>query len=146
MCKLWTCFIKSTGSSKRLMPSISLHFTTRTGATGLQKPLGKPLPASPSADIYSGIKRKKLAKQSISDLVHKRAAQARAGPARSELPALVPPVSPTHTGGTSGKRICLQCRRCRKIPWRRKWNPTPVFLPGESHGQRSLAGYSPCLK
>ena len=29
------------------------------------------------------------------------------------------------------------------IPWRRKWQPTPVFLPGESHGQRSLAGYSP---
>ena len=31
----------------------------------------------------------------------------------------------------------------RKIPWRRKWQPTPVFVPGESHGQRSLAGYSP---
>ena len=30
-----------------------------------------------------------------------------------------------------------------KIPWRRKWQPAPVFLPGESHGQRSLAGYSP---
>ena len=30
-----------------------------------------------------------------------------------------------------------------KIPWRRKWQSTPVFLPGESHGQRSLAGYSP---
>ena len=29
-----------------------------------------------------------------------------------------------------------------KIPWRRKWQPTPVFLPGESHGQRSLAGYT----
>ena len=29
------------------------------------------------------------------------------------------------------------------MPWRRKWQPTPVFLPGESHGQRSLAGYSP---
>ena len=28
------------------------------------------------------------------------------------------------------------------IPWRRKWQPTPVFLPGESHGQGSLAGYS----
>ena len=28
----------------------------------------------------------------------------------------------------------------RKIPWRRAWQPTPVFLPGESHGQRSLAG------
>ena len=30
-----------------------------------------------------------------------------------------------------------------KIPWRRAWQPTPVFLPGESHGQRSLVGYSP---
>ena len=29
------------------------------------------------------------------------------------------------------------------IPWRRKWQPTPVFLPGESHGQRSLVDYSP---
>ena len=45
------------------------------------------------------------------------------------------------------ERICLQCRRCRidlwvgKIPWRRKWQPTPVFLSGESHGQKSLMGY-----
>ena len=31
----------------------------------------------------------------------------------------------------------------RKIPWRRKWQPTPVFLPGESQGQRSLVGSSP---
>ena len=30
-----------------------------------------------------------------------------------------------------------------KIPWRGKWQPTPVFLPGESHGRRSLVGYSP---
>ena len=30
----------------------------------------------------------------------------------------------------------------RKIPWRRKWQPTPVFLAGKSHGQRSLEGYS----
>ena len=47
------------------------------------------------------------------------------------------------------KSICLQCRRpgfdswVGKIPWRRKWQPTPVFLPRESHGQRSLTGYSP---
>ena len=46
-------------------------------------------------------------------------------------------------------RICQQCRRQRfdtwvgKIPWRRAWQPTPVFLPGESHGLRSLVGYSP---
>ena len=45
--------------------------------------------------------------------------------------------------------VCLQCRRprfnpwVRKIPCRREWQPTPVFLPGESLGQRSLAGYSP---
>ena len=32
----------------------------------------------------------------------------------------------------------------RKIPWRRKWQTTLIFLPGESHEQRSLVGYSPC--
>ena len=30
-----------------------------------------------------------------------------------------------------------------KVPWRKKWQPTPVFLPGETHGQRNLVGYSP---
>ena len=30
-----------------------------------------------------------------------------------------------------------------KIPWRKEWQPTPVFLPGDTHGQRSLVGYSP---
>ena len=45
--------------------------------------------------------------------------------------------------------VRLQCRRpgfnawVRKIPWRREWPPTPVLLPGEFHGQRSLVGYSP---
>ena len=55
-------------------------------------------------------------------------------------------------GGTSSKESTCQCRRCkrcrfdpwvRKIPWRREWQPTPVFLPGESHGQRGLVGYRP---
>ena len=49
------------------------------------------------------------------------------------------------------KSVCQyrRCKRCRfdhwfgKIPWRRTWQPTPVLLPGESHGQRRLAGYSP---
>ena len=46
-------------------------------------------------------------------------------------------------------RIHLPSKRCGfdpwvgRIPWRRKSQPTPVFLPGKSHGQRSLAGYSP---
>ena len=39
-------------------------------------------------------------------------------------------------------RVCSFDPWVRKIPWRRTWQPTPVFLPGESHGQRSLAGYS----
>ena len=49
----------------------------------------------------------------------------------------------------SGNESTCQCGRrgcgpwVGKIPWRRKWQPTPVFLPGKSHGQRSLAGYSP---
>ena len=52
-------------------------------------------------------------------------------------------------GGSDGKRICLQCKRPRfdpcigKNPWRREWLPTPVFLPGESHRQKSLTGHSP---
>ena len=49
----------------------------------------------------------------------------------------------------SGKEHTCQCRRCGfypwvgKVLWRRKWQPTPVFLPGESHGQDSLSCYSP---
>ena len=50
-------------------------------------------------------------------------------------------------GGASGEELACQCRRHRfdpwKIPWRRKRQPTPVFLPGKFHGQRSMAGYSP---
>ena len=54
-------------------------------------------------------------------------------------------------GGPSGKESAWQCRRHKrlgfspwvgKIPWRRKWQPTPVFLPGKPHGQKSLAGCS----
>ena len=48
-----------------------------------------------------------------------------------------------------GKEFTCQCRRCkldlwvRKIPWRRKWQPNPVFLPRESYGQKSLVAHSP---
>ena len=41
------------------------------------------------------------------------------------------------------RKICGLDLCVRKIPWRRKWQPTPVFLPGKFHGQRSLAGYGP---
>ena len=54
--------------------------------------------------------------------------------------------------GSAVKESAYKCSRCRrrgfepwsgKIPWRRKWQLTPVFLPEKSHGQRSLADYSP---
>ena len=49
----------------------------------------------------------------------------------------------------TGKESSCPCKRrgfdpwVGKIPWRRKWQPIPVFLPGEFHGQRNLVGYSP---
>ena len=55
-------------------------------------------------------------------------------------------------GGAFGKEPACQCRKLKrlgfnpwveKIPWRKAWQSTPVCLPGKSHGQRSLAGYSP---
>ena len=55
-------------------------------------------------------------------------------------------------GGTSSKEPACQCRNhkrhrfkpwVKKSPWRRAWQPTLVFLPGESHGQRRLVGYCP---
>ena len=54
-------------------------------------------------------------------------------------------------GGASGKELPANAGDMRlefdpwvgKNPWRRAWQPTPVFLPGEFHGQRSLVGYGP---
>jgi len=55
-------------------------------------------------------------------------------------------------GSADGREPACQCGKHKrrefhpwfeKIPWRRAWQPTPVCLPGESHGQRNLAGYSP---
>ena len=75
-------------------------------------------------------------------------------------PTLCDPVSPLsvefsrqeYWSGLVVKNLHYQCKRHKrcgfdpqvgKIPWRRKWQPTPVFLPGESHIQRRLVGYSP---
>ena len=43
----------------------------------------------------------------------------------------------------SCRLLCVFVPWVRKIPWRRKWQPTPVLLPGKFHGWRSLTGYSP---
>ena len=56
------------------------------------------------------------------------------------------PVYTSSLGLTSKESAC-QCKRhvfdpwVGKIPWRRKWQPTPIFLPGKSHAHRSLTGY-----
>ena len=61
---------------------------------------------------------------------------------------LSPSIAPSGPGGKNSSCQRRRFKRCRfdpwgrKIPWRRKWQPTPVFLPGESCGQRSLVGYS----
>ena len=71
--------------------------------------------------------------------------------------AIFPPpginyTNPSFPGGPSDKESACQCRRGKisrfdpcvgMIPWSRKWQPTPVFLPGESYGQRILVGFSP---
>ena len=55
-------------------------------------------------------------------------------------------------GGASGEEPTYQCRRCKihvfdswvgKMPWRRAWQPPPVFLPGKSHSSRNLVSYGP---
>jgi len=65
---------------------------------------------------------------------------------------MVPHAKEFPKGGTSGKEPAHQCRRhkrhrfdpwVRNIPQRRTQQPTPIYLPGESHGQKSLVGYSP---
>ena len=67
-------------------------------------------------------------------------------PKSPELPA------DSLSGSSSGKEPACQCRRHKrcgfdpwvgKIPWRRGWQPIPVFLSGKSHRQRSLEGYAP---
>ena len=77
----------------------------------------------------------------------------RACPPRSEPGIPLPNHDDPGFPGGGGKESTCQSRSpwrhglgpwMGKIPWRRKWQPTPLFWPGKSHGQRSLAGYSSC--
>ena len=74
----------------------------------------------------------------------------------SSIPGLYPIEERSRTfklaAGAGGKEPTCQCRRFKrhrfdswvgKIPWRRKWQPTSVLLPGKSHGQRGVVGHSP---
>ena len=56
------------------------------------------------------------------------------------------PLNMGFPGGSDGEESVWRCGLnpwVRKIPWRKEWLPTPVFLPGRFHGQRNMAGYSP---
>ena len=57
--------------------------------------------------------------------------------------SLCDPIAIKNPPANAGDMRCRLDPWVRKLPWSRKWQPTPVFLPGESHGQRSLVGYSP---
>ena len=81
-----------------------------------------------------------------------RAAASKLPPSENQPSLFAQRLNTPFPGGASGKESAVQYRRHRtcefdpwvmKIPWRRKWQPTPVFLHGKFHGQRSLAGYSP---
>ena len=50
---------------------------------------------------------------------------------------------PANAGDAGVYRSCRFDPWVGEMPWSMKWHPTPVFLPGKSHGQRSLEGYSP---
>ena len=63
-------------------------------------------------------------------------------PLRYTLDALVS-ILPSFPGSSDGKESACQCRRPRIHPWGRTWQPTPVLVPRESHGQGNLVGYSP---
>jgi len=71
-------------------------------------------------------------------------------PLLQKPPSSCPPLTAFDACDASGKEPSCQSRRCKrcrlnpwiwKIPWRRAWQPTPVFLPGESQGHRSFVGY-----
>ena len=68
------------------------------------------------------------------------------------LPTTLPPSKNLVPWVAQMVKNLIQCGRprfdpwVRKIPWKKKWQPILVFLPGKSHGQRSLAGYSPCTR
>ena len=59
------------------------------------------------------------------------------------LLCMLPTLGPSHSLACLISVAAILLSLTEKIPWRREWLPTPLFLPGESHGHRNLAGYSP---
>ena len=109
--------------------------------------LGQPCPNPHSSEISEKLSQSLalLSKRSIIPTSAPWLEWCQSPPTKPFLQVSTPPSDP----GGSGDRVCLQCGRpgfdpwVGKIPWRRKWQPTPVFLPVKSHGQKSLVGYTP---
>ena len=98
-----------------------------------------------------GISLSKL-REMVKDREARRAAVHGVAKSQTQLSDRTTRASLGFPGGAGGKEPTCQCRRLKrcgfdswvgKIPLRRKWQPTLVFLLGESHRQRSLVGYSP---
>ena len=115
-----------------MIPECSLCDSSRTGFW------------SPATDSDTGIKEPEstiLNMGRIGESSHRKPVTAISGVGRAVT--MGPPWC------CSGKEPACRCRRrvldpwVGKIPWSRKWQPTAVFLPGKSHGQRSLVAYSP---
>ena len=124
------------GPEGKMAPSILIMGCGRQGAAVWERVLGEILNFSQD-QWESGISKRP----------RRRRAQ---NGAKSRLQHFTSPVySPWASLVASGKEATCQRRRGRfsswvwKNTWRRKWQPTPVFLPGKSHGQRGLEGYSP---
>ena len=88
-----------------------------------------------SGAIYSDLSVKELTEQQRSDLCHH--------PTPPAKKRGISTLSSLQCWLRSRVRPHFQNSLVRKIPWRSKWQPTPVFSSGKSHGQRSLAGYGP---
>ena len=122
------------------------HWTTREAQGGFLLKVPQNHPPKPRPEACPGVFRRPASAPALSPTHWKTAyppAGAILGAARWSW---------DFSGSACGEEPACQCRRhmrCMfdpwvgKIPWRRKWQPTSLFLPGESHGQRSLAGYSP---
>ena len=132
----WTIFVMHLNNSRRTVP-----------INGLNKDIDKPWWAHLMPE---STKKGRL----LAEYVRTLAAftRSRLWDGEQSVGDLLGNVSVAFPGGASGKEPACQCRGPQKhrfdpwvgkIPWRRAWRPIPVFLLGESHGQRSLAGYSP---
>ena len=132
-----------------------LHYCFQWGAKGSK--MGKKIPNLTYIPICRGLVTRKQFNHWLSSSTNQRFSviltpSLLQGVSKRHEPVVMRDTWEAQRTGDTKRLSTFWCRSQRrpgfdpwvgKIPWRRKWQPTPVFLPGESHGQRSLEGYSP---